>query len=235
MLTLGILATLIWTIPFLLFHTPPLPPPAPTPIPAPPPLPSPTPPTPPAPAPSPKLIYEDDFSNPTSGWIRESTEEYDFNYEDGEYHILVKTYDWASWVRNRDAGRVTDFTLEIDARLVSGPTQSLYGVVFRFQNHDNFYRFLVSGDGYYLVGTMLNGKWIELQSKTKSAYIKEGNSTNHLEVVCEGSQIKVYANGHHFTTVTDDSFADGYVGMIVDTPEPDSHVAFDNIRVYSLD
>ena len=147
----------------------------------------------------------------------------------------MKKSDYSAWAWNKNAGRLTDFALEIDARPVSGSKECLYGVIFRFQDSDNLYRFLVSGDGYYLVGTKLNGVWTTLQSKTKSAFINQGNSTNHLKLVCQGTRIEVFVNGHHLTTLTDDSFAEGYVGVIVDTPEPDTRVAFDNIKVYSLD
>ncbi|GAG12269.1 unnamed protein product [marine sediment metagenome] len=58
---------------------------------------------------------------------------------------------------------------------------------------------------------------------------------NHLKVVCKGSQIEVYVNGHHLTTATDDSFTEGYVGMIVEAPLPNSDVAFYNFKVNSLD
>jgi len=104
----------------------------------------------------------------------------------------VKKSDYSAGAWNRNAGRITDFALEIDASPGSGPKECLYGVVFRFQDTDNFYRFLVSGDGYYIVGTKLNGVWTTLQSKTKSAFINQGNSTNHLKVVCQGTRIEVY-------------------------------------------
>jgi len=179
--------------------------------------------------------YEDDFSNPASGFGRLSTKLYEADYMDGEYHILVKAFRQAAWAWNRDAGRFGDFTLEIDARLVSRPSESAYGLVFRVQDDNNFYRFLVSENGYYLVDALLNGRWNTLRSWTKSAFINEGNSTNHLKVVCQGSQIQLYVNEQHLTTLTDDSFAEGYVGMIAYTPEGNSRVAFDDIRVSSLD
>ena len=77
--------------------------------------------------------------------------------------------------------------------------------------------------------------WTELQGWTASAYIKEGYDKNHLKVVVTGPRIEVYANGHHLTTVTDDSFAEGYVGVIVDTDKAGADAVFDNISVYSLD
>jgi len=209
MLTLGILATFLWAIPFFILVSPVTPP-----------------------APSLQLLYEDDFSNPHTGWISESTEEVEAGYQDGEYHILVKERDWWYFVWNPRAGQFADFTLEVVAKLVSGPTVSSCGIVFHTQDSDNCYRFLVSADGYYAVGILLNGTWIDLQPWTKSAFINQGNSINHLKVVCQGSQIEVSANGHHLTTVTDDSFSEGYVGMIVDTSEPNARFAFDDVRVY---
>lgn len=189
----------------------------------------------PPPTPSYKLIYEDDFSNPNSGWSVMSELVSETYYSEGEYHILVKTYNWSDWEWNQLAGRFADFVLEIDARLVSGHKNVHYGLVFRLEDHNDFYRFLVGGDGFYRVGTKTAGMWTTLAKGTRSAVIKGGNGTNHLKVVCKGSQIKAYVNGHHLTTITDNSFTEGYVGMIVYGPEPDCHVAFDNIKVYSLD
>jgi hypothetical protein len=238
MLALGIVLSVFWVIPFLVLQAPVVPSTSPEPPAASePPAPEPETPEEETPVPSPSLSYEDDFSNPHSGWISESREDREEIYKDGEYHILVKKYDWAACVWNRNAGQFADFTLEIDARLISGPNQSSYGVIFRVQHTlaENYYRFLVSENGYYLIGTRTNDIWTVLQDWEKSDFIETGNSTNHLKVVCQGSQIEVYVNEHHLATVTDDAFASGYVGIIVDTPEPDTLVAFDNISIYSLD
>lgn len=182
-----------------------------------------------------QLLYEDDFSDRKSGWPRESADEYDLDYEDGEYHISVKNPHWWSWSLNRLTGLLTDFILEVDARLISGPRESGYGLLFRCQDSENFYLFEVSGDGYYSVDALLDGKWNRLHGKTMSEFIEKDNSTNHLQVVCKGSQMEVYVNGHHLTTITDNSITLGYVGMIVETASLSACVAFDNIRVSSID
>jgi hypothetical protein len=212
LLTLGVVLSVLWVIPFLALQAP----------------------VSPSQEGEPGLIYEDDFSNTISGWPQESYEEAEGRYENGEYHIHVKAREWKYFLWSSLTGSFTDFALEIDARLVSGPNGSAYGLVFRVQNADNCYGFLVRGDGYYQVARYRNKTWTNLQGWTKSAFVNQGNSTNHLKVVCQGSQIEVYVNGHHLVTVTDDSFVWGYVGMIVYTYEPDVHAAFDNIEVYSL-
>ncbi|UCH51741.1 MAG: hypothetical protein JSV54_03005 [Chloroflexota bacterium] len=183
--------------------------------------------------PSPKLVYEDNFSDPDSGWEQTSGEEADYYYRDGEFHVLVKVEDRWVWRYNQNAGRFRDFIIEGDARLVSGSKYTVYGLIFRCKDNNNFYTFLISADGRYQVGKLLIGMSSWLHGVTGSAFIETGNRTNRLKVVCKNSQIEVFANGHHLTTVVDDSFVDGYVGMVIYAYEPDTHVAFDNFKVYS--
>ncbi len=85
------------------------------------------------------------------------------------------------------------------------------------------------------MGARLDGTWTELQRWTRSEYVEKGNSTNHLKMVCKGSQIEVYVNGHYLTAVTDSSFDSGYIGVILDASAGNTQVAFDNIKVYSPD
>ena len=48
------------------------------------------------------------------------------------------------------------------------------------------------------------------------------------------NRIEVYVNDHH-TTVADDYFMEGYVGVILSTDKGGARAAFDNIKVCSLD
>lgn len=103
------------------------------------------------------------------------------------------------------------------------------------QDDDNFYRFLVSPNGSYVIGARLDGKWIDMPRWMMSEYIEKGYNANHLKVICKGNQIEVYVNGHYLTSVVDDSFADGYIGGMIGTVEPGAYVAFDNLKVYGID
>jgi hypothetical protein len=189
----------------------------------------------PTPTPTPSITqalpFEDDFSNPLSGWQRFISDEYEANYVDGEYHLWQKS-SGARWVWN--FGQLTDFVLEIDARSVNGTNDSSYGVIFRLSDNNHLYRFMVSGSGSYRIEKYIDGVWFFLQDTTNSAFIKQGNSTNHLKVICKGDQIEVYANGNYLATVFDDSLHTGYVGMSIDTlATVDAY--FDNIKVYSAE
>jgi hypothetical protein len=70
-----------------------------------------------------------------------------------------------------------------------------------------------------------------------SPHIKTGGATNRLKVVCQGPQIALYVNGHHLTTLSDDSFVEGKIGLsaaAIEYPEP-VKVAFDNLVVSAVE
>lgn len=180
----------------------------------------------------PRVLYEDDFSSPASGWVRESLEDRELDYEAGEYHILVKPLYWTAWARP-SAGPFADFVLEVDVRPVSAQGLSGGGLIFRAsEDEDDFYAFFIVTDGTYALSVFSDNEWVELVPSEWSPSIKTGSDTNHLKVVCQGSQIELYCNETLLATVTDDTFARGDVGVIVtNTSEPNARFAFDNFKV----
>ena len=180
------------------------------------------------------LAYEDDFSNPASGFGQTSTNTFEHYYRDGEFHSVVKAKNWSAWWYSTTAGQFKNFVLGVDARKVSGPRYAAYGLVFRVRDDSNFYHFVITDDGRYKIGKIVGGQWALLHGWTRSGFINQDRGTNHLRVVCLDSTIAVYVNGHFLTSVTDGSFASGYIGGIVYSWEPDVHVAFDNLKVYTI-
>jgi hypothetical protein len=186
------------------------------------------------PAPRSAALYSDDFSDPESGWYEGSIGDREYRYEKGEYVILVKKNDLAAWAVGPQE-RFTDFTLEADVRLVEGPEIAEMGLVFRLREEGEFYFFRVNGYGQYIVSKNVNGEWQEITGMglVTSPHIKTGGATNRLKVVCRGPQIALYVNDHYLTTVSDDSFSEGKIGLLaaaIKHPEP-VKVAFDNLLV----
>ena len=188
------------------------------------------------PRPRPAVLYSDDFSDTGSGWYEGSFGDREYRYEKGEYVILVKGNDlaaWASWPKER----FTDFTLEADVRLMEGPEIAEMGLAFRLREEGNFYFFRINGYGQYILSKNVNSEWqpivgMEMGMAT-SPHIKTGGATNRLKVICQGPQIALYVNDHYLTTVSDDSFSEGKIGLsaaVIEYPEP-VKVAFDNLVV----
>ena len=98
---------------------------------------------------------------------------------------------------------------------------------------DHFYRFSISGDGYYLVSKYDGGAWEVLNGDwTSSAAIHLGAVTNRLEVVCRGATMTFLVNGVTLMQVEDGSYSRGDIGLYAGSFfEPGVEIHFDNLTV----
>jgi len=141
-------------------------------------------------------------------------------------------------VRWTNAGRdFADVIVTVQARQTSGPNNNAYGVLCRYQDENNFYIFLISGDGYYAIGKYETGKdqvtyLTENQEFIASDLINQGVATNLVRVSCVGNELSLSVNGLPLVTIIDDSLASGDVGLGVSTLEPGTAVVqFDDLLV----
>lgn len=180
-----------------------------------------------------ELLYEDDFSDPGSGWdIREAADASTV-YDNGQYQIIVNEIDWVAW--GNPGMSFTDFVLEVDATQVAGTDDNGFGVLLRYQDVENFYRFEISGDGFYSFDLMRGNEWIVLIDWVATPLIRQGNSTNRITVVCEGDLFTFYVNGQYLDEYRDDTFLEGDIGLLAGSiTEAPVHIAFDNVKVWAL-
>jgi hypothetical protein len=177
------------------------------------------------------LPWADDFSNPASGWRAESDSSAEVGYSDGGMRILVKVPNSLAWA---SAGRaLSDLYLTVEATQIAGPDDNEYGVMARMQDPQHFYRFSISGDGYYLVSKYDGQEWKPLGTDwTPSDAIHPGAATNLLGVVCQGAQLTFLVNGVQLAQVEDKSYSRGDIGLYAGSFfEPDVEVQFDSLRV----
>lgn len=122
-----------------------------------------------------------------------------------------------------------NFIVEVDARWADGPIGGRYGLGFRFQDLNNYFEFLVSNDGRYLIRKYVNGFTIVLMEGYSDAISLQGVVNNfHLEA--NGSVMRFFINDQHLGSIEDDEFSTGDIVLIAHTPEHfNSFVAvFDN-------
>ncbi len=184
-----------------------------------------------APLPS-NVLFQDDFSDPSSGWDRVSEAAGITDYADGSYRIFVNTINTDIW--SNPKLNFSDVRVEVDATKVGGSDNNDFGVICRYVDSDNYYFFIASSDGYYGIGRFFEGKQelIGVESMPPSEVINKGNATNHLRADCIGSKLSLYVNGEFLTQVEDTAFASGDVGLLagsLDSPGVD--IYFDNFKV----
>ena len=112
-------------------------------------------------------------------------------------------------------------------------------MICRYQNEQNYYVFLISGDGYYAIGKFETGlneiRYISGQGEYQfSEQIRQGQVENDIQVECVGNQLTLIVNGVTLESVTDSAFSTGNIGLGVTTfQEGGAIVRFDDVEVYN--
>lgn len=178
------------------------------------------------------VLFQDDFSNPQSGW---EVAEYDtgkVGYGDGYYYVVSYGDGNTMWgVANRS---FDNLVIDVDATLVSGPANNDYGVVCRTADPESGvgYYMLISSDGYYAIGKATNGGYEGLVDFTESRAIRQGNATNHIRAVCNGRKLSLYVNGQLLGEAEDSEFSSGDIALTATSYESEAvEVWFDYLTV----
>lgn len=179
--------------------------------------------------------FFDDFSNPASGWNRDRTDDYVMDYENGAYRIQIKKANWAFWA-NPKKNFEGDVIIEVDASKRAGSDKNGFGVICRYQDENNYYRFMISSDGLDVISKKQAGNWVNLSSDVwePSAVIRQGAASNHIRAECIGDSLKLLVNDQLIASASDSSFTSGQVGLTAsayDTPDVD--ILFDNFSASS--
>jgi len=182
--------------------------------------------------PPPDYIFQDDFGDTGSGW---EVGEYDtgsVGYENDVYFVISTDKEWVMWgVANRSFDNVV---IEVDATQVSaGPiNDNSYGIVCREQGNSGGYYLRVSGDGYYSIAKSDGEDFEPLVEWAESDAIHQGNATNHIRAICDGSTLTLFVNGQRLATAEDSTFTSGDIALSATTYEDEpSEIHFDNLVV----
>ncbi|HLF26593.1 MAG TPA: tetratricopeptide repeat protein [Anaerolineae bacterium] len=177
------------------------------------------------------ILYQEDFSDPTSGWSSYVDADYTTDYFDGGYRINVTTDNYTVW--SHPGLTFSDAQIEVDAARIGGPATGEYGIVCRYQDGDNFYVLKVTGDGYYGITLRQNGEWIPLVDwQTSDAILQGEGVVNRIRADCSGSQLALYVNEQLLAETQDTEFTSGDIGLLAGTfEEVGVDVQFDNLVV----
>jgi hypothetical protein len=178
------------------------------------------------------ILYQDDFSDPSSGWNRISTDTGETEYDDGVYRILVNESNTDIW--SKSGRSFEDAVIEVDAFKVGGVRDNRFGVICRATSDDTFYTFIISSDGYYGIGKV-KGAFYELigtDALLPSEEIEKGSAINRIRAECIGDRLSLFVNGVKIDEVRDSELVSGEVGLIAGTyNEPGTDIRFDNFIV----
>ncbi len=182
------------------------------------------------------MLFFDDFSGEINcGWV--VYEELGGSALIAEDVLVVSSKEKEQFWWTNPGKDFDNVEISVDASQISGPDDNAYGVICRYQSPENFYMFLISGDGYYAIGKFQTGSSQIVYLTENGEYIfsdviNRGNAPNDIRVRCVGNELSLTVNGILLATVTDPTFVKGDVGVGVTSFQPGAAVIeFDNFRV----
>lgn len=184
----------------------------------------------------PEILFFDDFNGEQDcGWATYNRGGGIAEIENAAMQLTVSQPGQVWWTN--PARDFDDVVIRAEARQVSGSNDNAYGLICRYQNEENFYIFLISGDGYYAIGKYQSGSE-NVQYLTgdgqfqQSDTINTGIASNEMQVSCVGNDLTLEVNGTPLLTVTDPTFVTGDIGLAASTLQAETGVIeFDNVQV----
>ncbi|MBA4385159.1 MAG: hypothetical protein C0410_10530 [Anaerolinea sp.] len=180
-------------------------------------------------------LYEDDFSDPNSGWEGEDDIQSRLYYSKGEYFVQASRNDYNFFMLSAEP--LDDFVLNVDLRHVIGDDETTGGMVlWRYEDEENFYALTIMDDGTYTIHRFLQGVYGMLKLPTLSPWLNITGKTNLVTVTANGDTNQIFFNDHYEFSFQDSSLKQGYYGMGAQPSESSEvEVAFDNLKVYVYD
>lgn len=164
-----------------------------------------------------QVLFEDDFTDHSSGWEIVNNAYELKGYSTGGYMISV----------NQEGSRAisttnlnyTNTTISVETQKITGARDTQFGVVCRFQDKYNFYAFVISADGYAGIVRVVDGVKELLGSKqffrVESILMDDG--INKITASCEDDKFRLDVNGETIVTAQDETINNGDAALFVET------------------
>jgi hypothetical protein len=181
-----------------------------------------------------QLLYEENFSTSKGSlWAASSDGNWTYYFDNGRYNMIV--YPFNSWKSYAIKRNYSDFIIDVQARQEGGTSDNVYGAIIRKVDWNNYYNFLISGDGYYEIAKMVNGKWSPANWKRSDA-INLDNATNLIRIICKGDEFSFYVNNVLLEEYKDSSFSSGDIGLTTGTnyATGSAIVSFDDLCIWEI-
>ena len=178
-----------------------------------------------------QVLYEDDFTDPSSGWPKETYDNYYIGYHEPDYyHVQVQSPNDKTLVPVPGKPIFEDATVEIkvftDLDNTSEGGDYLYGLVLR-RSGDQYYAFTISPPTkkWYVLKSSLNALEVLREGSDDSIQGVSLETQDTLRVDAKGSSFFFHINDKLVEQFSDSDYTSGEVGFYVQT--------FDRTRIHA--
>lgn len=185
-----------------------------------------------------KQILFDSFENNINSWnvfTVEGMGEGGYDEKGQQYRIKVTKTNAHVWSNPTIplTAQLKDVTVSVEAENASNVSNNLFGVICRYKNEKNFYFLMISSDGYFGIGKVIEGQYqlINRNDYPPSSVIDQKQKTQRIRAECVGTQLSLYVDDQLVDRQTDADLIQGGVGLIAATLGGETVIDFDNFEV----
>lgn len=176
------------------------------------------------------VLFEDDFSDPSSGWGAMDLDSGSTHYRDGQLQIEVISDQYIIWATPEKS--FNSVIISVSATVLQSVGDGEFGVLCGYQDVDNFYGLEISEDGYYSIWKYVEGEYETLVDWEYSSRVHDGQGNYTIAVLCDNQTLALAANGEVLAEVSDPAFRYGDIGLIAGTLDQGGLlVGFDDLVV----
>ena len=186
------------------------------------------------------VLYQDDFSNPQSGWPVVDVDNYRFGYHPPDfYHVEVKSpHDTLTVFRGMNFGDVSAETTALVDHATTETGDYRYGLALR-RSGGQYYAFTVSPrkKSWQIAKHSPTGVKVLAEGTidTLQGFAPKGvtpDKKDDLRVDAVGSNFAFFVNGRNIGRASDAEYASGDVGFVVETVDESLvHVHYDSLVI----
>lgn len=171
------------------------------------------------------MYFASDFEENDSNW-QQSQGAMSREISDGLYRLSTSEAGRATvTLINPEIFQFSDSYIEMEGRILetSASESSAFGLIFRYQDPENYYVFGVDGLGRFSIWTRLEGVWCELRTAcnggenteqwTENSAILPLGEMNRISINITGTSLVGYVNDSEVFRMEDETFVEGGVGI----------------------
>ena len=180
------------------------------------------------------IIYEDDFSDPASGWATGSDAESTVDYGAGQININIYNSDMLTITTPRK--NFSDVMIETTVDTSGTDSETWFGIVCNYKDPKNYYLAAIKSYGYYSILELKDNQWKWLTGGGAPAYsqrIAVDATSYKLGLLCFQNVLTLWVDGVHIISLTNATSSSGDVGLTAWTEgQSKTKVRFDDFKVF---
>lgn len=182
------------------------------------------------------VVFEDDFSNPTSGWDTGSTENGAVSYSSGEYVVEVIATEWLVWGNANLTNLPAAIQIDTNGRYTGSGPEGSFGVICNYTDSPrSFYYFEVGIDSYWVIVRVNGTEQTTIGGGEFSDDIPVNAINYSITAVCRPGEQSLTVNGTFIGSAFDTTLIGGDIGLIGSSYDNGNVIFnFDQITVTDL-